>query len=350
MDILDLLIFMRQSGASDLHLHPFSRPIVRVDGEIRKTDIPPMLPEDLHILIYGIMTEVQRKTFEEDMELDFAADFKGIGRFRVNVFKSIHGDAAVLRAINEKVFSFEDLGLPVGLKDMAHKDKGLFLVTGPTGSGKSTTLNTIIDYINRTKKKHIITIEDPVEFTHTSQLSLITQREVGTTTHGYAQALRAALREDPDVIVVGEMRDPETTALAVTAAETGHLVFGTLHTVNTTKTLDRVIDQFPANQQDQIRIMISDTIVTILSQMLLKKKGGGRVAAFEVLTGTPAVANLIREAKTFQLRSILQMGSAQGMMTLEQSLGALVKDGHVDLEAAMQVAAFPEDLEKLVAS
>jgi len=221
-------------------------------------------------------------------------------------------------------------------------------VTGPTGSGKSTTLNTIIDYINRTQKKHIITIEDPVEFTHTSQLSLITQREVGTTTHGFAQALRSALREDPDVIVVGEMRDPETTALAVTAAETGHLVFGTLHTVNTTKTLDRVIDQFPANQQDQIRIMISDTIVTILSQMLLKKKGGGRVAAFEVLTGTPAVGNLIREAKTFQLRSILQMGSAQGMITLEQSLGALVKDGHVDLNAALQVAAFPEDLEKLV--
>ena len=350
LDILDLLIFMRESGASDLHLHPFSRPIVRVDGEMRKTDIPPMLPEDLHILIYGIMTEVQRKTFEEDMELDFAADFKGIGRFRVNVFKSIHGDSAVLRAINEKVYSFEDLGLPVGLKDMAHKDKGLFLVTGPTGSGKSTTLNTIIDYINRTQKKHIITIEDPVEFTHTSQLSLITQREVGTTTHGFAQALRSALREDPDVIVVGEMRDPETTALAVTAAETGHLVFGTLHTVNTTKTLDRVIDQFPANQQDQIRIMISDTIVTILSQMLLKKKGGGRVAAFEVLTGTPAVGNLIREAKTFQLRSILQMGSAQGMITLEQSLGALVKDGHVDLEAALQVAAFPEDLEKLVGS
>lgn len=348
VEILDLLNFMKECGASDLHLHPFSRPIVRVDGEIRKTDIAPMLPEDLHILIYGFMTESQRKTFEEDLELDFAMEFKGIGRYRVNVFKSIHGDAAVLRAINEKVFSFEDLGLPVGLKDMAHLDKGLFLVTGPTGSGKSTTLNTIIDYINRTQKRHIITIEDPVEFTHTSDQSQVTQREVGTSTHGFAQALRSALREDPDVIVVGEMRDPETTALAVTAAETGHLVFGTLHTVNTTKTLDRIIDQFPANQQDQIRIMISDTIVTIVSQMLLKKKGGGRVAAFEVLNGTPAVGNLIREAKTFQLRSILQMGSAQGMMTLEQSLGALVKDNMVDLEPAMQVAAFPEDLEKLV--
>jgi len=348
VDILDLLNFMREVGASDLHLHPYSRPIVRVDGEIRKTDLPAMAPEDLHILIYEIMSEVQRKTFEEDLELDFAGDFKGIGRFRVNVFKSIHGDSAVLRAINEKVYTFEDLGLPPQLKDMAHKDKGLFLVTGPTGSGKSTTLNTIIDYINRTRKKHIITIEDPVEFTHQSQQSLVTQREVGTSTHGFAQALRSALREDPDVIVVGEMRDPETTALAVTAAETGHLVFGTLHTVNTTKTLDRIIDQFPANQQDQIRIMISDTIVTILSQMLLKKKGGGRVAAFEILNGTPAVANLIRESKTFQLRSILQMGAAQGMMTLEQSLSGLVKENLVDLGEAMHVAAFPEDLEKLV--
>jgi len=348
VDILDLLHFMRTSGASDLHLHPFSRPIVRVDGEIRQTDLPSMLPEDLHILIYGIMTEFQRKTFEEDWELDFAAEFQGIGRFRVNVFKSIHGDSAVLRSINEKVFSFEDLGLPDILKDMAHKDKGLFLVTGPTGSGKSTTLNTLVDYINRTQRRHIITIEDPVEFTHTSQKSLITQREVGTSTRGFAQALRSALREDPDVIVVGEMRDPETTALAVTAAETGHLVFGTLHTVNTTKTLDRIIDQFPANQQDQIRVMISDTIVTILSQMLLKKRDGGRVAAFEVLNGTPAVGNLIREGKTFQLRSILQMGGSFGMQTLEQSLANLVNQNMVDLDAAKQVAAFPEDLMKLV--
>jgi len=350
LEILDLLNFMRQSGASDLHLHPFSRPMVRVDGDMRKTDLAPMLPPDLHILIYSIMTETQRKTFEEDMELDFAADFQGFGRFRVNVFKSIHGDSAVLRAINEKVYSFEDLGLPEALKDMAHQDKGLFLVTGPTGSGKSTTLNTIVDYINRTRRKHIITIEDPVEFTHTNQLSQVTQREVGTTTHGFAQALRSALREDPDVIVVGEMRDPETTALAVTAAETGHLVFGTLHTVNTTKTLDRIIDQFPANQQSQIRVMISDTIVTILSQMLLKKKSGGRVAAFEILTGTPAVANLIRESKTFQLRSILQMGASQGMMTLEQSLANLVNNNLVDLEEAKQVAAFPEDLIKLIGS
>ena len=348
MDILDLLQFTRTSGASDLHLHPYSRPIVRVDGEIRKLDLPPMQPEDLHIMIYGIMTEAQRKTFEEDMELDFAAEFKGIGRFRVNVFKSISGDSAVLRSINQKVFSFEDLGLPEVIKDLALKDKGLFLVTGPTGSGKSTTLNTIIDYINRTRKRHIITIEDPVEFTHTSQKSLITQREVGTTTKGFAQALRSALREDPDVIVVGEMRDPETTALAVTAAETGHLVFGTLHTVNTTKTLDRIIDQFPANQQDQIRVMISDTILTILSQMLLKRKEGGRIAAYEVLVGSPAIANLIREGKTFQLRSLLQMGASSGMMTLEQSLANLVTNNLVELEAAKQVAAFPDDLEKLM--
>ena len=348
MEILDLLHFMREVKASDLHLHPLSRPIVRVDGDIRRANLPPFEPEDLHLLIYEILTEEQRKVYEEELELDFSCEFKGIGRYRVNVFKSIHGDAAVLRAVNEKVFSFEDLNLPLALKNLLTKDKGLFLVTGPTGSGKSTSLNTMIDYINRNQKKHIITIEDPVEFRHESKKSLITQREVGKSTHSFARALRSALREDPDIIVVGEMRDIETTSLAVTAAETGHLVFGTLHTVNATKTIDRVIDQFPANQQGQIRVMVSETIVGVLSQMLLKKKGGGRAAAFEVLIGTPAVANLIREGKSFQLRSVLQTGGAQGMITLEQSLAALVQKDLVDLDDAMAVAAFPEDVKKAV--
>jgi twitching motility protein PilT len=338
LEILDLLNFMRDCGASDLHLHPFSRPIVRVDGEMRKTDIPPMLPEDLHILIYGIMTEVQRKTFEEDMELDFAADFKGIGRFRVNVFKSIHGDSAVLRAINEKVYSFEDLGLPVGLKDMAHKDKGLFLVTGPTGSGKSTTLNTIIDYINRTQKKHIITIEDPVEFTHTSQLSLITQREVGTTTHGFAQALRSALREDPDVVLVGEMRDQETISLALTAAETGHLVFGTLHTSSAAKTIDRIIDVFPAGEKEMVRAMLSESLEGVIAQRLLKKPEGGRVAAYEIMVGTPAIRNLIREAKVPQIYGMIQTGRDAGMVTMDQSLDDLVSRNLVTRETARTLA------------
>jgi len=321
---------------------------VRVDGEIRRANLPAFTPEDLHLLIYEIMTEDQRKVFEEHWELDLAVEFSGLGRYRVNVFKSIHGDAAVLRGINEKVFSFEDLNLPPVLKSLCQKDKGLFLVTGPTGSGKSTSLNTMVDYLNRNTKKHIITVEDPVEFRHDSQKSLVTQREVGSSTKSFANALRGALREDPDIIVVGEMRDLETTALAVTAAETGHLVFGTLHTVNSTKTIDRIIDQFPASEQDQIRVMLSETLVAVLSQMLLKKQGGGRVAAFEVLVGMPAVANLIREAKTFQLRSVLQTGAGDGMVTLEQSLAALVKAGDIELRAAMTVAAFPEDVKNLV--
>lgn len=348
MEICELLNFVREMGASDLHLSPYSRPIVRIDGRIQRSNLSPLAPEDVHLLVYGIMTDAQRKLYEEELEIDFSCEFRGIGRFRVNVFKGYKGDTAVLRAISDKIYSFEDLGLPDVLKVLVLKEKGLILVTGPTGSGKSTTLNTLIDYINTHQHKHIITIEDPVEFEHTSKKSLINHRELGSNTHSFAKALRSALREDPDVIVVGEMRDLETTSLAITAAETGHLVFGTLHTINSTKTLDRIIDQFPADQQGQIRIMVSESILGIISQVLLRKKGEGRVAAFEVLIGTPAVANLIRENKSFQLQSVIQTSGKRGMITMEQSLLRLIKNGIINKQEALGNVADPEEFEKMI--
>ncbi len=348
MEIYDLLSFMEEKNASDLHLSPYSAPIVRIDGEIRRMKLKPLLPEDVHILVYDIMRDEQRKMYEEELEIDFSCEFPGVGRFRVNVFKGYYGDTAVFRRISEKLFTIEELGLPSIFKELVLRDKGLILVTGPTGSGKSTSLSTLIDYINSNERKHIITVEDPVEFVHSSKKSLVNHREVGTNTHSYANALRSALREDPDVIVVGEMRDLETTSLAITAAETGHLVFGTLHTINSTKTLDRIIDQFPPGQQNQIRIMISESIVGILSQVLLPKKGGGRVAAFEVLIGTPAVANLIRENKTYQLPSILQTNAKIGMTTMEQSLLRLLKEGSISPRDALEAVANPDDFAKQI--
>ena len=347
MEIYELLNFMREVGASDLHLSPYSVPIVRVDGEMRKSKLNTLLPEEVHMLIYDIMNDEQRKKYEEELELDFSCDFQTMGRFRVNVFKTMNGDTAVLRAVTNQVFTFEELRLPVVLKDIASRKKGLILVTGPTGSGKSTTLNTLVDYINTHFNRHIISIEDPIEFVHQSKKSLVNHREVGTNTHSFAKALRSALREDPDVIVVGEMRDLETTALAVTAAETGHIVFGTLHTMNATKTLDRIIDQFPTNQQSQIRIQLSESILAVVSQVLLKKQGGGRIASFEVMIGTPAVANLIRENKTFQLPSILQTGGKQGMITMEQSLMKLLSKGDIDKKEAIEIFDDPSVLDKI---
>ncbi len=347
MEIYELLNFMREVGASDLHLSPYSAPIVRVDGEMRKSKLETLLPEEVHMLIYDIMNDEQRRKYEEDMETDFTADFETMGRFRVNVFKSMNGDTAVLRAVTAKVFSFEDLNLPDVLKDVVSKKKGLVLVTGPTGSGKSTTLNTLVDYINMHYRKHIISIEDPIEFVHESKKSLVNHREIGTNTHSFANALRNALREDPDVIVVGEMRDLETTALAVTAAETGHLVFGTLHTMNATKTLDRIIDQFPTTQQSQIRVQLSESLLAVVSQLLLKKRSGGRIAAFEIMIGTPAVSNLIRENKTFQLPSILQTGSKQGMITMEQSLMNLLSKREIDKNEIMEIVEDPSILDKI---
>ena len=346
MEIYELLNFVREVGASDLHLSAYSAPIVRVDGRILRSKLDPLEPEDVHVLAYSIMSDEQRKLYEETLEIDFACDFRGLGRFRVNVFKTHHGDTAVLRAVSDQSYSFEELGLPEVLKDLALRDKGLILVTGPTGSGKSTTLNTIINYVNAHQRKHIITIEDPIEFVHMSNKSLINHREVGTTTHSFVNALRSALREDPDVIVVGEMRDLETTSLAITAAETGHIVFGTLHTINATKTIDRIIDQFPADRQEQIRVMLSESIAGVISQVLLRKKGGGRVAAFEVMIGTPAVANLIRENKTYQLPSILQTSGRLGMVTMEQSLIKLCKEELIDKQQALSTASEPEELKK----
>ncbi len=350
IQIYELLNFMRTAEASDLHLNSNSPPILRVNGELRRTELPALLPEDVHTLIYDIMSDEQRRIYEEELELDFSFEVKGMGRFRVNVFQELFGDSAVLRSVSNKTYSFEELGLPVVLKDLVSKDKGLILVTGPTGSGKSTSLNTMIDYINSHMRKHIITIEDPVEFIHTSKKSLIRHREVGSNTKSFARALRSALREDPDVIVVGEMRDLETTSLAITAAETGHLVFGTLHTINATKTLDRIIDQFPSAQQAQIRVMLSESIVGVVSQVLLKKQGGGRVAAFEVLIGTSAVGNMIRESKTFQLPSIIQTGAKIGMTTLEQSLAKLVNDGVVAKNEALSMVSDPIEFKKMVAT
>lgn len=333
MEIYELLSFIKEVGASDLHLSPNTEPIVRLDGKILRTELKALSPEDAHLLAYDIMSEAQKKRYEEEWEIDFSREFRGIGRFRINVFKGYFGDTLVMRSILDKCFSFRELRLPDVLKKLSLNDKGLILLTGPTGAGKSTTLNTVIDYINNECRRHIIMIEDPVEYVHTSNKSLINHREVGKDTRSFAKALRSSLREDPDVIVVGELRDLETMSLAISAAETGHLVFATIHTTNTSNTIDRIIDQFPSNQQRQIRLMVSESLVGIISQILLPKVDGGRVAAFEVMVGIPAVSNLIREEKTYQLQSILQTNSKLGMITMEQSVENLVNEGLITADA-----------------
>ncbi|MBT3250482.1 MAG: type IV pilus twitching motility protein PilT [Candidatus Marinimicrobia bacterium] len=330
MDIYSLLTFMRDVDASDLHISPNSPPIFRVNGELIRTKMKPLTPENTHMLVYDLMNDEQRKNYEEELEVDFSSEFKGLGRFRVNIFTGYFGDTAVLRAISDEILDYDKLGLPEIVKDLVGRDKGLILITGPTGSGKTTTMTTLVSYINKKYRRHIITIEDPVEFIHQSEKSLINHREVGTNTHSFKKALRSALREDPDIIVVGEMRDLETTALAITAAETGHVVFGTLHTTSATQTIERVIDQYPPDQQSQIRLMISESLLLVISQVLLKKRDGGRVAAFEIMVGIPAVSNLIREAKTYQLSSILQTNANMGMITMEQSVTNLYNEEVID--------------------
>ena len=337
MEIYELLSYMGEVNASDLHLSPYSPPIYRIDGELIKTKQEPLQPDDVHLLVFDIMGEDHRKKYEEELEIDFSAEFRGIGRFRINVFRSYFGDAVVFRAINDHSFTFEELGLPKVLKKLSLQDQGLILITGPTGCGKTTTLNTVIEYINTKKQSHIITIEDPIEFIHKSKKSLVTHREVGINTHSFANALRSALREDPDVIVVGEMRDMETTSLAITAAETGHLVFGTLHTMDAPHTIDRIIDQFPPIQQNQIRLMTSESILGVITQRLLKRKTGGRIAAFEILVGIPAVANLIREGKTYQLPSVIQTHGKIGMISMEQSIEKLYQDASITKEEMMRI-------------
>lgn len=329
MDITELLAFGVENNASDLHLSAELPPMIRVDGDIRRVNVPPLSHKAVHTMIYDIMTDKQRKDYEEYLETDFSFEVPNLARFRVNVFNQDRGAAAVLRTIPSKVLSLEDLGAPKIFTDISSYPRGIVLVTGPTGSGKSTTLAAMIDYINNNEYGHILTIEDPIEFVHQSKKSLINQREVHSHTHGFNEALRSALREDPDVILVGEMRDLETIRLALTAAETGHLVFGTLHTTSAAKTIDRIVDVFPGQEKDMVRSMLSESLRAVISQTLLKKSGGGRVAAHEIMICNPAIRNLIRENKVAQMYSSIQTGQALGMQTLDQCLKNLVGSGVV---------------------
>ncbi|WP_024952174.1 type IV pilus twitching motility protein PilT, partial [Cobetia crustatorum] len=327
MDITELLAFSAKQNASDLHLSAGLPPMIRVDGDVRRINVPSMDDKQVRALIYEIMNDKQRRDFEEFLETDFSFEVPGVSRFRVNAFHQGRGAGAVFRTIPSEVLSMEDLGLGESFRKMCMLPRGLILVTGPTGSGKSTTLAAMIDYINENKYDHILTIEDPVEFVHQSKRCLINQREVHRDTHGFAPALRSALREDPDVILVGELRDLETIRLALTAAETGHLVFGTLHTTSATKTVDRIIDVFPGDEKSMVRSMLSESLQGVIAQTLLKKVGGGRVAAHEILLATPAIRNLIREDKVAQMYSSIQTGGALGMQTLDSALNRLLAEG-----------------------
>ena len=338
MDITELLAFSAKQNASDLHLSAGLPPMIRVDGDVRRINVPSMDDKQVRALIYEIMNDKQRRDFEEFLETDFSFEVPGVSRFRVNAFHQGRGAGAVFRTIPSEVLSMEDLGLGESFRKMCMLPRGLILVTGPTGSGKSTTLAAMIDYINENKYDHILTIEDPVEFVHQSKRCLINQREVHRDTHGFAPALRSALREDPDVILVGELRDLETIRLALTAAETGHLVFGTLHTTSATKTVDRIIDVFPGDEKSMVRSMLSESLQGVIAQTLLKKVGGGRVAAHEILLATPAIRNLIREDKVAQMYSSIQTGGALGMQTLDSALNRLLAEGLVTREDAQAKA------------
>jgi twitching motility protein PilT len=342
MDITELLGFSVKQGASDLHITAGMPPLIRVDGDMRKINVPPMDHKEVHGLIYEIMTDKQRKDYEQFMETDFSFEVPGLARFRVNAFNQNRGAAAVFRTIPSKVLSMEQLGMGPVFKQISDLARGRVVVTGPTGSGKSTTLAAMMDYVNSTRYEHILTIEDPIEFVHESKKCLVNQREVHRDTLGFQEALRSALREDPDIILVGELRDLETIRLALTAAETGHLVFGTLHTTSAAKTIDRIIDVFPAAEKSMVRSMLSESLQAVISQALLKKNGGGRVAAHEIMIGTPAIRNLIREDKVAQMYSAIQTGSAVGMKTLDQTLKDLVQKGLITKEAARAKAKQPD--------
>ena len=344
MEITELLAFSAKNGASDLHLSSGLPPMIRVDGDVRRINLPAMEHKQVHSLIYDIMSDKQRKDYEEFLETDFSFEVPGVARFRVNAFNQNRGAAAVFRTIPSKVLSMEDLGQGQVFRNISDKPRGLVLVTGPTGSGKSTTLAAMVDYVNDTRYEHILTIEDPIEFVHESKKCLVNQREVHKDTLGFAEALRSALREDPDIILVGEMRDLETIRLALTAAETGHLVFGTLHTTSAAKTIDRIIDVFPAAEKSMVRSMLSESLQAVISQTLIKKNGGGRVAAHEIMVGTPAIRNLIREDKVAQMYSAIQTGANVGMQTLDKCLSDLVKAGHISKDLAREKAKNPDSI------
>ncbi len=339
MDITELLAFSVKNGASDLHLSAGLPPMIRVDGEVRRINVPPMAHKDVHALVYDIMNDKQRKDYEDELECDFSFEIKGLARFRVNAFNHNRGAGAVFRTIPSKILTLEDLGCPEIFKDISEFPRGIVLVTGPTGSGKSTTLAAMVNHKNETEYGHILTIEDPIEFVHESKRCLVNQREVHRDTWGFSNALRSALREDPDVILVGEMRDLETIQLALEAAETGHLVFGTLHTSSAAKTIDRIVDVFPAAEKEMVRSMLSESLRAVISQTLIKKIGGGRVAAHEIMIGIPSIRNLIRENKVAQMYSAIQTGQQYGMQTLDQNLRLLVEKGLISTQDAKSKAA-----------
>jgi len=334
MDISELLAFGVKNNASDLHLSADLPPMIRVDGDIRRINVPALEHKQVHGLIYDIMNDKQRKDYEEFYETDFSFEIPGLARFRVNAFNQNRGAAAVFRTIPSRILTLEELGCPKVFKEISDVPRGLVLVTGPTGSGKSTTLAAMVDYKNDNEFGHILTVEDPIEFVHESKKCLVNQREVHRDTLGFNEALRSALREDPDIILVGEMRDLETIRLAMTAAETGHLVFGTLHTSSAAKTIDRIIDVFPAAEKDMVRSMLSESLRAVISQTLLKKVGGGRIAAHEIMIGTPAIRNLIREAKVAQMYSAIQTGQGIGMQTLDQCLKEMLAKGQISIQDA----------------
>ena len=338
MDIAGLLAFAQKNKASDLHLSSGLPPMIRVDGDMKRINLPTLDAETVLKMILDIMNDNQRKIFEENLEVDFSFEIPNLARFRVNAFNQDRGSAAVFRTIPSVVLSLEDLEAPEIFKEICMKPRGLVLVTGPTGSGKSTTLAAMVDYINEKTRMHILTVEDPIEFVHQSKKCLINQRELHENTHSFENALRSALREDPDVILVGELRDLETIRLAMTAAETGHLVLGTLHTTSAAKTIDRVVDVFPAEEKSMVRSMLSESIQAVIAQTLIKRVGGGRVAAHEIMIGTPAIRNLIRENKVAQMYSMIQTGQSEGMITLDQTLEKMVRNRLISMADARRRA------------
>ena len=343
MDITELLAFSAKNGASDLHLSADLPPMIRVDGDVRRVNIPPLDHKTVHGLIFDIMNDKQRKDYDEFLETDFSFELPGVARFRVNAFNQNRGAAAVFRTIPSDILSMETLGCPPIFKTISDNARGLVLVTGPTGSGKSTTLAAMMDYVNDSRYEHILTVEDPIEFVHQSKKCLINQREVHRDTLGFNEALRSALREDPDIILVGELRDLETIRLALTAAETGHLVFGTLHTTSAAKTIDRIIDVFPAAEKDMVRSMLSESLQAVIAQTLLKRVGGGRVACHEIMIGTSAIRSLIRDGKIPQMYSSIQSGLQHGMQTLDQGLKDLLGKGIITRKDARGQAKVKDD-------